>query len=124
MGCPCFSSERKLQRIQGKAENTPEPTSKQMLHHLSAVKEAHMKRLTDRSDGAFESDYSVNTERIEDVAAVTFIQRKLCPERQAITVEELHPLVQNDTLQAVTKTQYEADDTARPIASHVSNCSA
>ena len=106
--------------MQGKAENVPEPTSKQMLHHLSAVKEAHMKRLTDRSDGAFESDYSVNAERIEDLAAVTFIQRKLCPERQALTVEELHPLVENDTLQAVTKILNEADDTAS--ASHVSNC--
>ena len=107
----CFFSERRLDRIKGKGKDGREPTSKEMLHHLSEVKEAHMKELTDTSDRPFESNYSTNLERINDAAAVTFLQRKLCPERQAITVEELHPLVENDTLQTVTKTLNEAANT-------------
>ncbi|KAK2175380.1 hypothetical protein NP493_737g02053 [Ridgeia piscesae] len=105
------SLERKLDRIKGKGKDGHEPTSKEMLHHLSAVKEAHMKELTDTSDRPFESNYSTNLERVNDAAAVTFLQRKLCPERQAIMVEELHPLVENDTLQTVTKTLHEAANT-------------
>ena len=69
-----------------------------------------MKQLTDANDMAFESNFCANMERIDEAPAVTFIQRKFYPERQAITVEELHSLVQNDTLQAVTKTLNEVAD--------------
>ena len=92
--------EAKLTKL--KESRDSEPTSKDLLAGLSQAKEAEMSNLTQSSAEPYISSYAENDDaNIENPAVVSAIQRKLQPEKQALTTEELLELVENDELAKV-----------------------
>ena len=91
-------SERKL----AKAKGTPgELSSRDMVKSLSSVKDDVMRRLTENT--SLNSDEPETDKTLNNSGLGADIMRKLYPEKQAITAEELHVLTKNDQLEKTTE---------------------
>lgn len=104
--------EAKLAQIKGGGkgkENCGQDSmesSKKLIDDLMAVKEGHMSRLmmserapqtVDAAD-QFEPDYSSAPDNPIQPGAFDFLRTRICPERQALTAEELLALIASDFL--------------------------
>ena len=105
--CVCdLDSERYVAALESrlnklKESRNSEPTAKELLAGLSQAKEAEMINLTQSSSGPYISSYACtdgDDANIESPSLVMAIQRKLQPEKQALSTEELLELVENDEL--------------------------
>jgi hypothetical protein len=103
------SSDAHIQTLQRKLESLTarnglgkrserEPSSRDLVHDLCAVREAHMQRFLDTDnvsgDGAQVWESSVS----DDTSAFSLLHRKLYPEKQAVSAEELVVLVDDDSV--------------------------
>ncbi len=73
-----------------------------MLACLSAAKDAHFKHLVNDSVSPYVSTHDYVSEERDD-SPVAALQRRLYPDRQALSPEELDVLTQNDILQQVAE---------------------
>jgi hypothetical protein len=90
--CVFIIAEARLNRIQGKARD---PTSKDLIKGLEKAKDAHMTALVQSSDLPYLSNY---IPEIDNVQNPNKLQRKLHPEKIAISAEERKLLVEDDDL--------------------------
>ena len=75
--------------------NAKTVTSKDIIESLTRAKDDHMKNFFDNSSSCFISDY-INED--SDESRLAYLQRRMHPERQALTAEELEVLVENDII--------------------------
>jgi len=91
-------TESKLNRLKG-VNSKKDPVAKDMISSLDKVRLCHMRMLTDvdlSSPYIRNSDYV--DESISSPTIVDMLKRKIAPERQALNLEELKNLVDNDEL--------------------------
>ena len=74
-----------------------------MLKCLGQVKEDHLKTILDDSDTPYVSNHDPEEPVPPEHPAVVALQRKINPEKQALTTGELKKLVENDDLGKVTQ---------------------
>ncbi|CAI9724359.1 Hypothetical predicted protein [Octopus vulgaris] len=86
------SLNRRLQQI--KLEGQKEPTSKDIIKELALKKADIMKNFLEEG-GSLEFD---DANALDDDNFQSYFQRKFCPERQALSTEELITLLQADEL--------------------------
>lgn len=87
-------SEAKIHKLKGR--RSKEPCARDLLESLSAVREDSTRNNHTLSSEAFYAD-TIS----EEDSALAQLQRKIHPERQAITTDELLHLVDHDQLQSV-----------------------
>ena len=93
-----------------------EPTSKEIIQSLSAAKEAHMKQLVTTSESPYVSNHEY-TGGVEEESRMAALQRRIHPERTAVSREELDVLVDNDLLKAVEENASGAGDATATTSS-------
>ena len=86
-------SEAKLHRLKGQNEREVKP--RDILQGLTDAKESHMRGIVQTSEPSIFQEECLESSEGSTIAA---IQRRLYPERQALTTDELKHLVENDNL--------------------------
>ncbi|XP_064622626.1 coiled-coil domain-containing protein 32-like [Lineus longissimus] len=109
------SLEARLNRIQGKARD---PTSKDLIRGLEKAKDAHMTTLVQSSDQPYISNYIPEKDNVQNPNK---LQRKLHPEKVAISADERRLLVEEDDLSKRRKADEAAVETSKKKTSSVSS---
>lgn len=102
----CLDSEKKLEKLKGK---TKEMSSKDVMSGLSAKKEAILQQLIDSSH-CRDIDIESQTTVVNNSIVYQYLERRLFPQMQAMTEEELQRLLEADVLQRIHKTGTEDSD--------------
>ena len=90
-------TEKKLKRINGK--HKPEPSSRDIISSLACFRDDQMHRFMDMEQCFTTAANSLtNQQSTCSLGSASYIQRRLHPERQAIDMEELFELLQDDEL--------------------------
>ena len=109
-------AERRLKKIKGK--NKPEPSSRDIIDSLACFRDDQMRRFMDKDHSS--TVLTTTTIVDEDVTAsapVSYLQRRLYPERQALNMEELFELLKDDELACIKTDQEEEDEEEHSPAS-------
>lgn len=93
-------SDKRLHQI--RQQGTKEPSAKDILNGLAVKKADIMKQFLEENSSHLNEDdlNSLDAENFQ-----TFLQRKIFPERQAISAEELVTLIQADELAKLVESQ-------------------
>ena len=112
-------SENKLNKLKGRSAHEVSP--KEMVRCLSDAREAHMQRhLASSAETSYASHFADTDSKDlnSDSSALTNLQRRMHPEKQALTTEELKALVENDELEKVAREIAEDESSRTQIVLH------
>ena len=105
-------SERKLDKLKGK---TKDISGKQVIESLSIKRDAILHQLLDPSndchiDSSQIDSQTNNTNLLNNSNIYQYVERRLFPQMQALTEEELQRLLEADVLQKINKQDIENSD--------------
>lgn len=101
-------TEKKLTKVQKGIAKKEQSTASSFINSLSQTRESCMVKLL--SDSAYEVNRSVE-EFLSDEVKVNLLLKKLAPEKQAISTEELVHLLKADQLQLLITSESETPTT-------------
>ncbi|CAL1268646.1 unnamed protein product, partial [Larinioides sclopetarius] len=95
LGCCCDNEETRLSKVKGLNKNL---TSKDMITVLQKARDDYMSHLISSSAGQLSlDDYDGDKE-----VSVSYVEKKLFPEKNGVTFEELQHLLESDVLAKVS----------------------
>ncbi|KAK6183478.1 hypothetical protein SNE40_010954 [Patella caerulea] len=112
------SLESKLSKIKGKSSR--EPSAKEIISSLGKVKDDHMNRFIS-DENKNNNEFHWPTTDFDDPSAVSYFDRLLHPERQAVSGEELIELLKDDALSRNTSEQIDDDITTTELNENMKN---
>jgi len=103
--------ENKLERMQGKTKDT---TKQDVLGGLSETRQSYLSRLVSSRAVEDIANSCIPVEDDDRPIYTSSISRRICPEKQALTFEELLMLMKADELALVTAEMATMDEETKP----------